>query len=162
MLSTCFPSHGDTKHIVLLPSTVEECSRFAQEAFNIAERYQTAVFCLGDLDFGMNNWVSELAALSSDMLRPSRIALDEIMKSLMKRSQLRRGNMSPSLRNPAPRRRVRKFLPAVFFAACALLLPARTAEDNLHILPVDSIERLRLDFNASRSKVRLVFMLSPT
>jgi hypothetical protein len=36
------------------------------------------------------------------------------------------------------------------------------AEDPLYILPADNIERLRLDFNASRSKVRLVFMLSPT
>jgi hypothetical protein len=38
----------------------------------------------------------------------------------------------------------------------------QAAEDQLHILPADTIERLRQDFNASRSKVRLVFMLSPT
>jgi hypothetical protein len=38
----------------------------------------------------------------------------------------------------------------------------RTPDDNLHILQPDNIDRLRLDFNASRSKVRLVFMLSPT
>ena len=36
------------------------------------------------------------------------------------------------------------------------------AEDPLHVLPANSIERLRLDFNASRGKVRLIFMLSPT
>src|SRR3974390_1633649 len=59
ILSTAFLSHGDTKHIVLLPSTVEECFRFAQEAFNLAEKYQTMVFCLSDLDLGMNNWMSD-------------------------------------------------------------------------------------------------------
>jgi 2-oxoglutarate/2-oxoacid ferredoxin oxidoreductase subunit alpha len=59
VLSTYFLSHGDTKHIVLLPATVEECFRFAQEAFNLAEKYQTMVFCLSDLDLGMNNWMSD-------------------------------------------------------------------------------------------------------
>ena len=38
--------------------TVEECFRFAQEAFNLAERFQTPVFCMSDLDLGMNNWMS--------------------------------------------------------------------------------------------------------
>ena len=59
ILSTYFLSHGDTRHIVLIPSTVEECFRFAQEAFNLAEKFQTAVFCMSDLDLGMNNWMSE-------------------------------------------------------------------------------------------------------
>jgi 2-oxoglutarate ferredoxin oxidoreductase subunit alpha len=59
MLSTYYLSHGDTKHIMLIPATVEECFRFAQEAFNLAEKFQTAVFCMSDLDLGMNNWMSE-------------------------------------------------------------------------------------------------------
>jgi len=59
ILSAYFLSHGDTKHIMLIPSTVEECFRFAQEAFNLAERFQTTVFCMSDLDLGMNNWMSE-------------------------------------------------------------------------------------------------------
>jgi 2-oxoglutarate ferredoxin oxidoreductase subunit alpha len=59
VLSTYFLSHGDTRHILLLPSTVEECFRFAGEAFNLAERYQTIVFCMSDLDLGMNNWMSD-------------------------------------------------------------------------------------------------------
>ena len=58
LLSTYVLSHGDTKHIMLIPATVEECFRFAQEAFNLAERFQTAVFCMSDLDLGMNNWIS--------------------------------------------------------------------------------------------------------
>jgi len=58
LLSTYVLSHGDTKHIMLIPATVEECFRFAQEAFNLAEQFQTAVFCMSDLDLGMNNWIS--------------------------------------------------------------------------------------------------------
>jgi len=59
LLSTAFLSHGDTKHIVLLPGSVMECFEFSMEAFNLAERLQTPVFVLSDLDLGMNNWMSE-------------------------------------------------------------------------------------------------------
>lgn len=52
-------SHGDTKHVILLPATVKECFDFAIEAFDIAEQMQTPVFVLSDLDLGMNNWMSE-------------------------------------------------------------------------------------------------------
>jgi 2-oxoglutarate ferredoxin oxidoreductase subunit alpha len=52
-------SHGDTKHVVLLPGTVKECYEFAVQAFDIAEQMQTPVFVLSDLDLGMNNWMSE-------------------------------------------------------------------------------------------------------
>ena len=59
LLSTAFLSHGDTKHIVLLPGSVKECFEFGYEAFDLAERLQTPVFVLTDLDLGMNNWMSE-------------------------------------------------------------------------------------------------------
>jgi 2-oxoglutarate ferredoxin oxidoreductase subunit alpha len=59
LLSTAFLSHGDTKHPMLLPCSVKECFEFGMEAFDIAERLQTPVFVLSDLDIGMNNWVSE-------------------------------------------------------------------------------------------------------
>ena len=52
-------SHGDTQHIVLLPGTVEECYTMAQESFAIAERFQTLVFLLSDLDLGMNTWMCD-------------------------------------------------------------------------------------------------------
>jgi 2-oxoglutarate ferredoxin oxidoreductase subunit alpha len=52
-------SHGDTQHIVLIPSSVAECYEFAQEALDLAEQFQTPVFCLSDLDLGMNNWMSD-------------------------------------------------------------------------------------------------------
>ena len=59
LLSTAFLSHGDTKHIVLLPGSVKECFEFGYSAFDLAERLQTPVFVLSDLDLGMNNWMSE-------------------------------------------------------------------------------------------------------
>jgi 2-oxoglutarate ferredoxin oxidoreductase subunit alpha len=51
-------SHGDTKHLVLLPGTVEECYEFSQDAFDLAERFQAPVFVLSDLDLGMNLWMT--------------------------------------------------------------------------------------------------------
>ena len=51
-------SHGDTKHLVLLPGTVEECYDFGRDAFDYADRFQTAVFVLSDLDLGMNLWMT--------------------------------------------------------------------------------------------------------
>jgi 2-oxoglutarate/2-oxoacid ferredoxin oxidoreductase subunit alpha len=52
-------SHGDTKHIVLLPGGTEENYEFAMEAFDLADRFQTPVFVLTDLDLGMNLWMAD-------------------------------------------------------------------------------------------------------
>ena len=52
-------SHGDTKHIVLLPGTVMEAYEDAMAAFDLADRFQTPVFVLSDLDLGMNSWLTE-------------------------------------------------------------------------------------------------------
>ncbi len=59
LISAHFLSHGDTKHILLLPGSVEECFALAMDAFDLAERFQTPVFVLTDLDLGMNNWMAE-------------------------------------------------------------------------------------------------------
>jgi 2-oxoglutarate ferredoxin oxidoreductase subunit alpha len=59
ILSTYFLSHGDAKHILLIPGSVTECYLFAQEAFDLAERFQTPVFVMSDLDLGMNNWMAD-------------------------------------------------------------------------------------------------------
>src|ERR1700756_4911046 len=59
ILSTATLSHGDTKHILLMPCSVEECFSMAQDAFDLAEQFQTPVFVMSDLDIGMNNWMSE-------------------------------------------------------------------------------------------------------
>jgi 2-oxoglutarate/2-oxoacid ferredoxin oxidoreductase subunit alpha len=59
ILSTAFLSHGDTKNILLFPNSVSECFDMAQDAFNLAEQFQTLVFVMSDLDLGMNNWMSD-------------------------------------------------------------------------------------------------------
>jgi len=57
--STYNLSHGDAKHILLLPGSVEECYAMAMDAFDLAERFQTPVFLMSDLDLGMNNWMAD-------------------------------------------------------------------------------------------------------
>ncbi len=59
VLSIAMLSHGDTKHVMLFPATVEECYSLAMDAFDLAEQLQTPIFVLSDLDLGMNNWMSE-------------------------------------------------------------------------------------------------------
>jgi 2-oxoglutarate ferredoxin oxidoreductase subunit alpha len=58
LLCAALNSHGDTKHVVLLPGSVEECYDMAMDAFDLSERLQTMVFVLSDLDLGMNTWMS--------------------------------------------------------------------------------------------------------
>ena len=59
ILSTAVLSHGDTKHPMLLPASVAECYTMAMDAFDLAERLQTPVFVMSDLDLGMNTWMAK-------------------------------------------------------------------------------------------------------
>lgn len=59
LLFTHFLGHGDSRQIVLLPGSVEECFEFGWRAFDVAEQFQTPVFVLSDLDLGMNNWMAQ-------------------------------------------------------------------------------------------------------
>ncbi len=59
ILSTALLSHGDTKHPLLLPGSVGECYSMTMDAFDLAERLQTPVFVMMDLDLGMNTWMSD-------------------------------------------------------------------------------------------------------
>jgi 2-oxoglutarate ferredoxin oxidoreductase subunit alpha len=54
-----YMGHGDTQHIILLPGSVNECFEFGWRSFDIAEHLQAPVFVLSDLDFGMNQWMTE-------------------------------------------------------------------------------------------------------
>ena len=54
-----FLSHGDKQHVILLPGSVQECFEFGWKAFDLAERLQTPVFVLSDLDLGMNQWMTK-------------------------------------------------------------------------------------------------------
>jgi len=57
ILACAYASHGDTKHLLLFPSNPAECFELAVKAFDLAERFQTPVIMLSDLDIGMNDWV---------------------------------------------------------------------------------------------------------
>jgi 2-oxoglutarate ferredoxin oxidoreductase subunit alpha len=57
LMLCAYASHGDTKHVLLFPSDPEECFYMAVQAFDLAERLQTPVFVMSDLDIGMNDWM---------------------------------------------------------------------------------------------------------
>ena len=57
IISSAFASHGDTKHILLFPGDPKECFEMSVRAFDIAERLQTPVIVMSDLDMGMNDWI---------------------------------------------------------------------------------------------------------
>jgi 2-oxoglutarate ferredoxin oxidoreductase subunit alpha len=57
ILEAAYASHGDTKHVLLFPRDPEECFYFARDAFDLAERLQTPVLVMSDLDIGMNDWM---------------------------------------------------------------------------------------------------------
>jgi 2-oxoglutarate ferredoxin oxidoreductase subunit alpha len=58
ILACAYASHGDTRHILLFPANPAECFELAAKSFDLAERFQTPVFMLTDLDIGMNDWVT--------------------------------------------------------------------------------------------------------
>ncbi|MEM7429058.1 MAG: 2-oxoacid:acceptor oxidoreductase subunit alpha [Pseudomonadota bacterium] len=64
ILSCAYASHGDTRHVLLFPTDPAECFTLSAEAFDLAERLQTPVIVMSDLDIGMNDWVCD--ALSWD------------------------------------------------------------------------------------------------
>ncbi len=57
LMAAAYASHGDTRHVCLYPSNPEECFYMALQAFDLAERLQTPVLVLSDLDIGMNDWM---------------------------------------------------------------------------------------------------------
>ncbi len=57
ILEAAYASHGDTKHVCLYPRDPEECFYFARDAFDLAERLQTPIMVMSDLDIGMNDWM---------------------------------------------------------------------------------------------------------
>jgi 2-oxoglutarate ferredoxin oxidoreductase subunit alpha len=59
IISCAYASHGDTKHVLLFPSNPTECFALGAEAFDLAERLQTPVMVMSDLDIGMNDWVTD-------------------------------------------------------------------------------------------------------
>ena len=59
LLSCAYASHGDTKHILLFPATPKECFEYAADSFDIADRLQTPVIVMSDLELGMNEQICD-------------------------------------------------------------------------------------------------------
>ena len=68
ILSTYCLSQGDAYHILVIPGSVEECYSLSIEAFDLAERFQTPIFVMSDLDLGMNNWMADPFAYPENSL----------------------------------------------------------------------------------------------
>src|SRR5246500_2702775 len=82
LLAIAYLSHGDTKHVMLLPGSVQECYQFATEAFDLTEQLQTPVFVLSDLDIGMNNWMSDPFAYPDKPLKRGKVLSKEDLDRL--------------------------------------------------------------------------------
>ncbi len=82
ILSAYYLSHGDTKHICVIPASVEECYSLTIEAFDLAEQFQTPVFVLSDLDLGMNNWMSDAFKYPSKPLNRGKVLDKEQLDKL--------------------------------------------------------------------------------
>jgi len=82
LLSTAFLSHGDTKHILLIPSSVEECYEMAMAAFDLSEGFQTPIFVMMDLDLGMNNWMSGGFEYPTRPIDRGKLLTPEVLKKI--------------------------------------------------------------------------------
>ena len=71
LMAIAYASHGDTKHLMIFPANPEECFYAAAKAFDLAERFQTPVFVVSDLDIGMNDWMCKRFQWD-DRYRPDR------------------------------------------------------------------------------------------
>jgi 2-oxoglutarate ferredoxin oxidoreductase subunit alpha len=82
LLSTAFLSHWRYQHIMLFPASPLECFEMGMEAFNVAEKFQTLVFVMSDLDLGMNNWMSEPFAYPEKPIQRGKVLTKEDLDRL--------------------------------------------------------------------------------
>ena len=82
LLTTAFLSHGDTKHVMIIPSSVEEAYTMSMDAFDLAEQLQTPVFVMMDLDLGMNNWMSDTFKYPDKPINRGKLLTDDVLKRL--------------------------------------------------------------------------------
>jgi 2-oxoglutarate/2-oxoacid ferredoxin oxidoreductase subunit alpha len=82
LLTAAFLSHGDTKHPMMFPSSVEECYTMSMEAFDFAERFQTPLFVMMDLDLGMNNWMSAAFEYPDRPIDRGKLLTDDVLKRI--------------------------------------------------------------------------------
>lgn len=80
-----FLGHGDTKHILLFPSSSNECFEFGWKAFDLAEKFQTPVFVLSDLDLGMNQWMTKPFEYPNTPMDRGKVLWEEDFENLEER-----------------------------------------------------------------------------
>ncbi len=82
-----FIGHGDTQMIILIPGSVDECFDFGWKAFDIAERYQTPVVVMSDLDFGMNQWMTKKFKYPDQPMDRGKILWEEDLEKMLERTK---------------------------------------------------------------------------
>src|SRR5437762_2307978 len=82
LLSTAFLSHGDTKHVMIIPSSVDEAYTMSMDAFDLAEFLQTPIFVMLDLDLGMNNWMSNPFVYPDKPLDRGKLLTADVLKRI--------------------------------------------------------------------------------
>jgi 2-oxoglutarate ferredoxin oxidoreductase subunit alpha len=85
LTSVYFLGHGDTKQIILLPGSANECFEFGWRAFDIAEQLQTPVFVLSDLDLGMNTWMTKPFSYPDEPMNRGKVYWEEDLQNLTQR-----------------------------------------------------------------------------
>lgn len=83
ILSAYYLGHGDSQHVCLLPGSMSECFAFAGTAFDLAERLQTPVMVLSDLDLGMNNWMTAPFEYSEQPLDRGKVLNTEAFEAFL-------------------------------------------------------------------------------
>lgn len=80
-----FLGHGDTQHIIIIPSSVNECFEFGWKAFDLAEKFQTPVIVLSDLDLGMNIWMTKRFKYPDRPMSRGKVLWEEDLNKLSER-----------------------------------------------------------------------------
>ncbi len=80
VLFAYYLGHGDTKNVMLLPASVQECFDFGTTSLNLAEQLQTPVFVLSDLDLGMNNWMTDPFVYPSEPIQRGKVLTAEAVQ----------------------------------------------------------------------------------
>ena len=112
ILSAYYLSHGDTRYPLLFPADPTECFEFGNTAFDLAERLQTLVMVLSDLDIGMNVWITDRFQYSDKPLDRGKVLDAEQLSALagvlgaLQGCGRRRHRLSHAARHAAPRRRL--------------------------------------------------------
>ena len=151
LLGAAYASHGDTKHPMLLPADPGECFEMGALAFDLADRLQTTIFVMLDLDIGMNEWLTEPFTWddSRKLDRGKVMTYEELEAGARLRPLPRRRRR----RHPLPhlsRRRTRPRAPISPAAPRATPTPATREEGAVY---VDNMERLLRKFETAKSLI---------